>query len=79
MTRNEAHKIAVELMQKHLEPHWILETAKRGSPRPVLTLRGAQIKGELADELLKTWKEAFHAGYEQGCADTWDTIKFEGM
>lgn len=61
MTRSEANKIALELMKKHLEPHWFMEKGQS-----CLTMRGVQIKRAIADELIAARDE----GYEEGCSDT---------
>lgn len=61
MTHSEANKIALELMKKHLEPHWFMEKGQA-----CLTMRGVQIKRAIADALL----EAREAGYQDGCSDT---------
>ena len=60
MTRSEANKIALELMKKHLEPHWFMEKGQA-----CLTMRGVQIKRAIADALL----EARDDGYREGGAD----------
>jgi hypothetical protein len=74
VTRIEAQRIALDLMRKHLEPHWFTEVTKRGEPQPCLTLRGVQIKNDLADALLAVWKEAYAEGYEEGQADLRESL-----
>lgn len=61
MTRTEANKIALELMVKHLEPHWFMEKGQS-----CLTMRGVQIKREFALAIM----EARDEGYQEGCSDT---------
>lgn len=57
MTRAEANKIALEMMQKHLEIPWYAERGQR-----CLTMRGVQIKRAIAAAILA----AHQQGYDEG-------------